>query len=211
RVRPNDHGDWLTVVGVVADIHQMGLDRELQPMLYVPFEQEPQVFFLRFVSFVARTATPASVAEGIRAEIRRAAPELPIQSTATMDEAVAASVAPPRFRMLLLALFAMTATLIATCGIYGLMAYAVTQRRREIGVRMALGAGRRDVRRLVLRRALRIVLAGLIVGLAGAAGVTRVLQTFLCGVTPTDPIAFTVVTLLLLVVGLTAAWLPARR
>jgi ABC-type antimicrobial peptide transport system permease subunit len=101
--------------------------------------------------------------------------------------------------------------LIATCGLYGLMAYVVTQRRREIGVRMALGATRRDVLRLVLARALRIVVAGLIVGLAGAAGVTRVLQTFLFGVTPTDPLVFTIVTLLLLAVGLMAAWLPARR
>ncbi len=211
RVRVSDRGEWLTVVGVVADIRQMGLDREVQPMLYVPFQQEREAFFLRFVSFVARTAAPASVVAGIRADIRRAAPDLPIENTVTMDEAVAASVAPPRFRMLLLVLFAMTATLIATCGIYGLMAYAVTQRRREIGVRMALGAERRDVLRLVLTRALRIVVAGLIVGLAGAAGVTRVLQTFLFGVTPTDPIAFTIVTLLLMAVGLMAAWLPARR
>jgi ABC-type antimicrobial peptide transport system permease subunit len=113
--------------------------------------------------------------------------------------------------MLLLGLFAVAATLIATCGLYGLMAYAVTQRRREIGVRMALGAERRDVLRLVLMRALRIVAAGLVVGLAGAAGVTRVLQRFLFGVTPTDPIAFTIVTLVLMGVGLVAAWLPARR
>ena len=212
RVRLGDQGEWLTVVGVVADIRQMGLDTEVQPMIYVPFQQErAQPFVLRFVSFVARTATPASVVEGIRAEIRRAAPDLPIQSTVTMDEAVAASVAPPRFRMLLLMLFATTATLIATVGIYGLMAYAVTQRRREIGVRMALGAEPRDVLRLVLTRALCIVVAGLIVGLAGAVGVTRVLQRFLFGVTPTDPIAFTVVTLLLMAVGLMAAWLPARR
>jgi putative ABC transport system permease protein len=210
RVRMNGRGEWLTVVGVVADIRQRGLDREVQPMLYVPFQQD-RGEFIRFVSFVARTATPASAADSIRAEIRRAAPDLPIESTVTMDEAVAASVAPPRFRMLLLVLFAMTATLIATCGIYGLMAYAVTQRRREIGVRMALGAEPRDVLRLVLTRALRIVVAGLIVGLAGAAGVTRVLQTFLFGVTPTDPIAFTIVTLLLMAVGLMAAWLPARR
>jgi predicted permease len=210
RVRIGDRGEWLTVVGVVADIRQRGLDRDVQPMIYVPFQQE-RGGFIRFVSFVARTATPASVVEGIRAEIRRAAPDLPIQSTVTMDEAVAASVAPPRFRMWLLVLFAMTATLIATCGIYGLMAYAVTQRRREIGVRMALGAERRDVLRLVLTRALRIVVAGLIVGLAGAVGVTRVLQKFLFGVTPTDPIAFTLVTLLLMAVGLMAAWLPARR
>jgi putative ABC transport system permease protein len=210
RVTVLDRGEWLTVVGVVADIRQRGLDREVQPMLYVPFQQD-RSGFIRFVSFVARTATPASVVEGIRAEIRRAAPDLPIESTVTMDEAVAASVAQPRFRMVLLALFAVSATLIATCGLYGLMAYAVTQRRREIGVRMALGAGRRDVLRLVLTRALRIVVAGLIVGLAGAAGVTRVLQTFLFGVTPTDPLVFTVVTLLLMAVGLMAAWLPARR
>jgi predicted permease len=210
RVRVGDRGEWLTVVGVVADIRQRGLDQAVQPMLYVPFQQE-RGGFIRFVSFVARTATPASVVEGIRAEIRRAAPDLPIASTATMDEAVAASVAAPRFRTLLLLLLATAATLIATCGIYGLMAYAVAQRRREIGVRMALGATRRDVLRLVLGRALRIVVAGLIVGLAGAAGVTRVLQRFLFGVTPTDPIAFTIVTLLLMAVGLMAAWLPARR
>jgi hypothetical protein len=203
-------GEWLTVVGVVADIRQMGLDRNVQPMIYLPFQQERRGF-IRFVSFVARTNTPGSVAEGIRAEIRRAAPDLPIETTRTMDEAVAASVAPPRFRMVLLVLFATTATLIATCGIYGLMAYAVTQRRREIGVRMALGAERRDVLRLVLTRALRIVVAGVIVGLAGAVSVTRVLQRFLFGVTPTDPIAFTIVTLLLMAVGLVAAWLPARR
>src|SRR5436309_4542154 len=177
RVRLSDRGEWLTVVGVVADIRQMRLDQEVQPMLYVPFQQEREAFFLRFVSFVARTGTPGSVAEGIRTQIRRAAPDLPIERTVTMDEAVAASVAPPRFRMLLLVLLAMSATLIATCGIYGLMACAVAQRRREIGVRMALGAERRDVLRLVLTRALRIVVAGVIVGLAGAAAVTRVLQT----------------------------------
>jgi predicted permease len=212
RVRVNviERGDWLTVVGVVADIRQRSLAQDVQPMIYVPFQQD-RSGFLRFVSFVARTATPATVAEGIRAEIRRAAPDLPIESTVTMDEAVAASVAQPRFRMVLLGLFALAATLIATCGLYGVMAYAVTQRRREIGVRLALGAERRDVLRLVLTRALRIVVAGLIVGLAGAAAVTRVLQTFLFGVTSTDPIVFTIVTLLLLAVGLMAAWLPARR
>ena len=212
RVRVNvfDQGEWLTVVGVVADIRQMSLERDVQPMIYVPFQQDHSGF-LRFVAFVARTSTPGSVVEGMRAEIRQAAPDLPIQSSVTMDEAVAASVAQPRFRMVLLGLFAVTATLIATCGLYGLMAYAVTQRRREIGVRMALGATRGDVLRLVLAHALRVVVAGLIVGLVGAAGVTRVLQTFLFGVTATDPIAFTIVTLLMLVVGLIAAWLPSRR
>jgi ABC-type antimicrobial peptide transport system permease subunit len=198
------------VVGVVADIRQRGLDQDVQPMIYAPFQQD-RGGFIRFVSFVARTTTPAGVAEGIRAEIRRAAPDLPIASTATMGEAVARSVAHPRFRMVLLVLFAMSAMLVATCGIYGLMAYAVARRRREIGLRMALGAGRRDVLGLVLMRALRIVLAGLVAGLVGAAVVTRVLRSFLFGVTPTDPIVFATVTLLLLAVGLIAAWLPARR
>jgi predicted permease len=203
-------GEWLTVVGVVADIRQRGLDRAVQPMIYAPFQQD-RSGFVRFVSFVARTTTPGGVAEGIRAEIRRAAPDLPIESTITMDEALAESVAQPRFRMVLLVLFAMAGTLVATCGIYGLMAYVVIQRRREIGVRMALGATRHDVLRLVLMRALRVVGGGSIVGLAGAAVVTRVLQTFLFGVTPTDPIVFATVTLLLLAVGLMAAWLPARH
>lgn len=210
RVRLDDRGDWLTVVGVVADIRQMGLDQEVQPMIYAPFQQEHSGL-VRFVNFVVRTTTPARVVEGTRAEIRRAAPDLAILGTVTMDEAVAASVAQPRFRMLLLLLFAMAATLIATCGIYGMMSYAVTQRRHEIGVRMALGADRSEVRRLVLGRAFRIVVAGVIVGIAGAAGVTRVLQRFLFGVTPTDPVAFAVVTVVLVGVGLTAAWLPARR
>jgi predicted permease len=212
RVRLDERGEWLTVVGVVADIRQRGLDQDVKPMIYAPFQQERgSPFLLRFVSFVARTSTPTSVVDGIRGEIRRAAPDLPIAGTLTMDEAVAASVAAPRFRTLLLGLFATAATLIATCGLYGLMAYAVTQRRREIGVRMALGATRRDVLGLVLTHALRIVAAGLAVGVVGAAGVTRVLQRFLFGVTPTDPFVFTAVTLLLLAVGLLAAWLPARR
>ena len=211
RVRLDGDGDWLSVVGVVADVRQSGLDRDVQPMLYVPYGQVDEALFLRFVSFVARTTTPARVAEAMRAEIRRVSPDLPIQSALTMDEAVAASVASPRFRMLLLVLFAAAAMLIATCGIYGLMAYAVAQRRREIGVHMALGASRRDVARLVLTRALRIVGAGLLGGLVVAAAVTRVLQRFLFGVTPTDPVAFAAVTLLLLTVALAAVWLPARR
>jgi predicted permease len=210
RVRLWGNPVWLTVVGVAADIHQRGLSGEVQPMIYAPFHQD-RSGFIRFVSFVARTADPASVAAGIRTELRRVAPDVPIEQALTMDEAVSASMAQPRFRTVLIGLFALAAMLIATCGIYGLMAYAVAQRRREIGVRMALGATRRDVLGLVLTSALRLILVGLMAGLAGALAVTRVLQTFLFGVTPTDPVVFATVTLLLLGVGLMAAWLPARR
>jgi predicted permease len=212
RVRLEYGGDgaWLTVVGVAADIRQMGLDRAVQPMIYVPFQQDSSGF-VRFVSFVARTPTPAGVVEGICAEIRRAAPDLPIQSTVTMDEAVAASVASPRFRMLLLVLFALAATLIATCGIYGLMAYAVTQRRREIGVRLALGAQRHNVLALVVGQGMKLAVMGVMMGLLGALALVRVLTNLLFEVKPLDPLTFAAVSLLLFTVAALACWLPARR
>ena len=123
RVRVWGNSEWLSVVGVVADIRQRGLAQggPADDLRAVP--AGPQRF-VRFVSFVVRTGTPGRVVEGVRAEIRRAAPDLPIESTMTMDEAVAASVNQPRFRMVLLGLFAFAATLIATCGIYGVMGYA---------------------------------------------------------------------------------------
>ncbi len=144
RVRPGDGGEWLTVVGVVADIRQRGLDQAVQPMLYVPFQQD-RSGFIRFVSFVARTAAPASVAEGIRAEIRAAAPALPIETTRTMDEAVAASVAQPRFRMLLLVLFAISGDAdrdVRHLRVDGLRGDAAPPRDRR-----AHGARRRSARR----------------------------------------------------------------
>jgi putative ABC transport system permease protein len=210
RLEFSGGGEWLTVVGVAADIRQMGLDRDVQPMIYVPFQQDNSGF-VRFVSFVVRTPTPAGVVEGIRAEIRRAAPDLPIESTETMDEAVAASVAQPRFRTVLLALFATAATLIATCGIYGLMAYAVTQRRREIGVRMALGAQRHTVLAMVVGRGLKLAAMGVLIGLLGAFAMARVLTNLLFEVKPLDPVTFAGVSLLLFTVAAIACWLPARR
>lgn len=205
-------GEWRTVVGVAADIRQMGLDQDVKPMIYTPFVQEREdPFLLRFVSFVVRTAAPDLAAARIRAEIRRAAPDLPIAGIATMDEAIAASIAVPRFRTVLLGLFAVGAMSIATFGLYGLMAHGVAQRRREFGVRLALGATTGDVQRLVLGRAIRIVAGGVVVGLLAAVGLTQVLRRFLFGVTPVDPPVLAAVVLLLLGVGLLAAWLPARR
>ena len=164
------------------------------------------------MSFVLRvTGAPAGLMSAVRRVVAEVEPNQALYNVMTMEQRLANTTTSRRLNTALLGSFAAVALLLAVVGIYGVMSYAVTQRTREIGMRMALGAERRDVLRLVLARALRIVGAGLIVGLAGAAGVTRVLQTFLFGVTPTDPIVFTIVTLLLLAVGLMAAWLPARR
>jgi ABC-type antimicrobial peptide transport system permease subunit len=130
---------------------------------------------------------------------------------ATMKALVAESVAEPRMRTMLLGSFALSALLIAMLGIYGVMTYAVTQRRHEIGIRMAIGAEWTDVVWLVLRRAILIVGAGAAIGIAASVAVTRTLTSFLFEVTPTDPVAIGGVTVLLVLVGLTAAWLPARR
>ena len=205
-----DESSWLTVVGVVGEV-RFGLEGEPFKALYVPYQQEPRAGFLQTISFVMRTSTPVSVGDAVRAEIRRAAPDLPIESIRTMDDYITRSVAQPRFRTLLIGLFALAALSIAACGLYGLMAYAVTQRRREIGVRMALGAQRGDVLGLVLTRAMWVVVAGVALGLVAAVSLTRLLRSFLFDVTPTDPIAFAAVTGLLIAIGVLAAWLPARR
>ncbi len=210
RVRVNDR-DWLTVVGVASDVRQAGLHAPLEPAIYTPYQQETKAVFLQVVTFVARTRTPDAAASYIRQAIHEVAPDLPITQVATMKALVAESVAEPRMRTMLLGSFALSALLIAMLGIYGVMTYAVTQRRREIGIRMAIGAEWTDVVWLVLRRAILIVGAGAAIGIAASVAVTRTLTSFLFEVTPTDPVAIGGVTVLLVLVGLTAAWLPARR
>ncbi len=199
---------WQTVVGVVSDVRQSGLAGDVMPEVYSP-ELDDAGGALSFVIRVA--GNPTHFTSAVRAAVAEVEPNQPIHNLMTMEQRLANTTTSRRLNTALLGSFAAIALLLAVVGIYGMMAHAVTERRREIGVRMALGAQRGDVLRLVLTRALRIVIAGLILGLAGAAGVTRVLQTFLFGVTPTDPITFVIVTLLLMGVGLMAAWLPARR
>jgi predicted permease len=210
RVRVGGN-EWHTVVGVAGDVRQFSLQNPIEPTIYVPYEQEPGGLFLQTVTFVARTQTPDAAANVLQRAIREVAPDLPIARVASMQTFVSDSVAQPRLRTMLIGSFALSALLIATLGIYGVMTYAVTQRRREIGIRMAIGAEWNDVVWLVLRRALLIVAAGAIIGIAASFAVTRTLTSFLFEVTPNDPIAIVGVTMLLVVVGITAAWLPARR
>ena len=153
----------------------------------------------------------AVLTQSVRAALKGIDPNLLIWRTETMDELVGQSVAPQRFNVALLGFFAALAMLLAAVGIYGVMSYTVTQRRHEIGVRMALGAQRRDVLRLVVRQGMLLTLAGLGLGLAGALALTRLMSSLLYGVTATDPAVYAGVSLLLAAVALLACLVPARR
>ncbi|HEX8336198.1 MAG TPA: ABC transporter permease [Pyrinomonadaceae bacterium] len=197
------------VVGVVGDIHFQRFDDEKQPEYYVPFEQSPSASTQVVVR--ARGGDAAALTSPVRAALKGVDPNLLIWRTQTMDELVGQSVAPQRFNVALLGFFAALAMLLAAVGIYGVMSYTVTQRRHELGIRMALGAQRRDVLRLVVRQGMMLALAGLGLGLAGAFALTRLMSSLLYGVSATDPLVFAAVSLLLAAVSLAACYVPARR
>ena len=160
---------------------------------------------------VRTTGAPLAMVDSVRKVILEVDPSQPVANIRTLDDVLAASVAQRRFTMTLLGGFAGAALLLAAIGLYGVIAYAVQQRAREIGIRMALGATRRDVLRLVLRQGLNLAGIGVVVGIAAALGLTRVLSKLLYEVKPIDLPTFTGVSLVLLIVALLASWLPARR
>ena len=195
------------VVGVVGDVKQETLADSLRPQVYTPFEQTPWPF----ISAVVRTPAPAdSAATAVRGMLARVDPLLG-GDIRTLDEFVSRSMATPRFTTFLIGAFAAIALLLAGFGLFSVMAYTVAQRRREIGIRMALGAQAAEVSGMVVGQALRMGAVGLIVGIAGAFAATRVLQALLYSVTPTDPATFAGVSVVLLAVMLLAAYVPARR
>jgi predicted permease len=215
RITMEDHpkpGDWLTIVGVVDDVKQQGLTKKPDPAIYQPYQQVLQLFFLSHMNFVVRTtANSASVAAAMRGVLQQVDKDQPVQSIATMTDVIATTTAEPLFQVRLISVFSMLALLLSAIGIYGVLAYSVTERTHEIGIRMALGAGKSDITRMVLRRSLTLVAAGVALGLAGAVAVTRVLAAFLFNVKPTDPATFGMVATLLAAVALLAGLLPARR
>jgi putative ABC transport system permease protein len=204
----------LTIVGVVGDTRHFGLDQEVRPEIYWPYLQARN-FVMRLVvrasSDSSSQANLSSLAAAIRNQVRAVDLIVPVNQVVTMDERLSDSVAPRRFQTLLLSVFAAVALIIATVGVYGVLSYAVGQRMREIGVRMALGAQGADVLRLVVGQGMRMTLIGASLGLAAALALTRVMRNLLFNVSPTDSATFAIITLLLVVVALLASYIPARR
>ena len=201
--------DTWEIVGVVGDVRMRGLTRSVAPMLYRP--QAPGQAW-RSASLVVRThGAPLSVVESLRQAIQEIDPTQPVANVRTLDEVVDASVAQRRLTLVLLSSFAAVALLLAAIGLYGVIAYIVTQRTREFGIRFALGARRSDVLQLVLGHAMKLVALGLVLGVAAAFCLTHLLTKLLYEIKPTDPLTFIGVPAVLLVVALFASWLPARR
>ena len=208
RRRTDDKRAGGEVVGVVGDVKELGLAEAFPPEIYLPARQWP----VGRMTIVAHTAVPPlSLAEEMTQVVHDLDATLPIAEMRTVSDVVAESIAQPRFYMLLLAVFAAVALALAAIGIFGVMSYTVSQRTREIGIRMALGAQGGSVISMVVRQAMVLAVAGLAVGLAGAAALSRTLTTLLFDLSPTDPGTFAAVGGVLAFVALLASYLPARR
>ena len=206
RIKMRDR--WQTIVGVVGDVRQSGLDAEASTHVYMPFAQNPQG---RMGLVIRTSAEPMSLAAAVRNQIGAIDKDQPVYNVQTMERTVADSVSPRRLNMLLLGILAAVALALALTGIYAIIAYSVAQRTREIGVRIALGAQRRDVMRLVVGHGVSLALLGVAVGLALALGLTRFLSGLIYDVSATDPATFAAVVALLAIVALVACYIPARR
>jgi len=213
RVMPGvgiDERGWLMreIVGVVRDSKHVSLREEPPPNIYLPHGQFPR----QGMTLVVRAANGPNMLIGVvQKEAHALDSELPVFEIRTLDQYLASSVAEPKFSALLLGLFAGLALILSCIGLYGVMSYVVAQRTRELGIRMALGAQTRDVLKLVIRQGIRLTLLGAAIGGAGAVALSRVIKSWLFGVSPTDPLTFAVAALLLAVVALLSCWIPARR
>jgi predicted permease len=202
-------GTLLEIVGVVADERQDTLQAEPHPGMYLPYAQSPTG--LPLILLVRSAGEAGMIASAVRQQVRELDAQLPVYDVKTMDQVLDKVMARPRFMTFLLALFGALAILLAAVGIYGVVSYSVAQNTRDIGIRLALGAQGGDVLKLVLRQGLILTVCGVVIGAAGAFGLTRLMTSLLFGVTATDPLTFTGVSLLLLMVALLACYLPARR
>ncbi len=208
---PTNEIPWMEIVGVVADVKQ-SLASEAGAEMYVPYRQMDSILPIFTMSLVMRTAgDPHTEVSALRSAVHDLNPNQPLVKIRTMDENIATSVSDSHFRTVLLGIFAASALLLSLIGLYGLIAYSVAQRTSEIGVRLALGAQRNDIFKMVIGQGLKLVLIGVAVGLAGALALSRLLKQFLYGVVPSDPATFIGVAVILTAVAAVACWIPARR
>src|SRR6266498_33332 len=204
---PEDKNPWYTIVGVVGAVKNESLNLTRRKTVYVPHAQYPR----DDMSLAIRARNPENLARAIQAQVKAMDPDLPIINMLTMTEVVSQSVWQPRLYAILFGVFAAMALALASVGLYGVMSYAVSERSREIGIRMALGAQRRDVLKLIVAQGMILTLIGTGIGLAAALALTRLMRSLLFEVSVTDPSTFAGLAALLSVVAMLACYLPARR
>jgi putative ABC transport system permease protein len=196
------------IIGITSDVKHFGLEKESGPEMYVPFDQR----VINVMPMVVRVSgDPAQIIAGVREQASAVDPDVAIATLLPMQQRLAGSLAQRRFTMLLLGVFALMALLLAAIGIYGVTAYSVSERTREIGIRMALGAEARSVLTLVIKQGMTLVAIGVASGIAASLAVTQMMKSLLFEVSPTDTTTFAAITLLLTAVALAACYLPARK
>jgi predicted permease len=208
KIGPPDGNPWMTIIGVVKDVHQVGLDTSVDFSTYEPLAQDVP----NGVEVAVRTAgDPVSEFSEVRGALHRAEPAMLVDHVMTMEARIEESVTPRKLNLFLFGLFSGLALVLASIGLYGVIAYSVGQRTQEFGIRIALGARRADIMRLVLKQGLKLTIVGAAIGIAFALALARVLEQLLFGVRPADPVTIASVAVLLTCVALVACWLPAHR
>jgi putative ABC transport system permease protein len=196
------------IVGVIGDVKYDHMASEMAPNVYLSYQQSG---YPGYYIILRTTGDPLALAGAMRAAVAGVRSDVPVYDLLTMEQRIANSTSRNKFNTLLLLAFSVLALVLAAVGLYGVVAYSVTQRTREIGIRIALGACSGDVLRLIVKQGMRLVLAGALVGLAGALALTRLLRSLLFGVSSADPLTFAIIPVVLAAVALLACWLPARR
>jgi putative ABC transport system permease protein len=208
RLRLGSDLPWMTVVGVASDVVHRRLSEPAQPILYRSLEQSSD---LSLALLIRTRGATSDLGERIGREVRAVDPDVPVHSVAIMADVIGSALAQRQFLMRLLAAFGALAAALALVGIYGVMAYSVSQQTREIGIRMAIGARQRDMSVMVIRRGLALTAGGLIVGSIASLGLSQVIRSHLFAVEPSDPVTLVIVMLLMTLAATAAGYLPARR
>jgi putative ABC transport system permease protein len=208
---PDEDTPWIEIVGIVGDVRQMGIDEPVKAEMYLSYQQIDNIWYIPRDLAIRTTGETSNLVGAVRQIIREVDPDQPVSNVATMAELLGTEAAQRRMGMIMLAGFAALALLLASLGIYGILAYFVTQHTNEIGVRQALGATPRNILFLVLRKGMALTLLGVAIGLGASFALTRLMSSLLFGVKAADPLTFVTVPLLLALVALVACLVPALR